>query len=174
MLRAWLEGAYELVVSPSLLREVERVLDYPQIPDRVTPREAEELLDLLPRQAESDDYLISLAQTARAVIVSGDAHLLRAAEQIPVITHAAFQALLTDEDREGDQWSWVHTPPERAGLARRYHDPDEHGDEAGENGISTFRLGGGRHHRRPCGYLRTGRPTAIGIPGHLRLLPVVA
>jgi putative PIN family toxin of toxin-antitoxin system len=115
VLRAWLEGAYELVVSPSLLRELERVLDYPKMTDRITPREAEELLDLLRRQAESvddpeglpvitspdpdDDYLIALAETTRAVIVSGDAHLLSVAEQIPVFTPAAFLALLTDENR---------------------------------------------------------------------------
>lgn len=113
VLRAWLEGAYELVVSPSLLRELERVLDYPKIADRITRREAEELLDLLRRQAESmddpegppvitspdpdDDYLISLAEAARAVIVSGDAHLQSVADQIPVFTPAAFLALLTDE-----------------------------------------------------------------------------
>jgi predicted nucleic acid-binding protein len=115
VLRAWLEGAYELAVSPSLLRELERVLDYPKIADRITPREAEELLGLLRRQAESmddpegppvitspdpdDDYLISLAEAARAVIVSGDAHLQSVAEQIPVFTPAAFLALLTDEDK---------------------------------------------------------------------------
>lgn len=113
--RSWPEGAYELVVSPSLLRELERVLGYPKIADRITPREAKELLDLLRRQAESvddpegppaitspdpdDDYLISLAETARAVIVSGDAHLQSLAAQIPVFTPAAFLALLTDEDR---------------------------------------------------------------------------
>ncbi|MGA2306733.1 MAG: putative toxin-antitoxin system toxin component, PIN family [Acidimicrobiales bacterium] len=115
VLRAWLEGAYELAVSPSLLRELERVLDYPKIADRITRREAEELLGLLRRQAESmddpegppvitspdpdDDYLISLAEAARAVIVSGDAHLQSVAEQIPVFTPAAFLALLTDEDK---------------------------------------------------------------------------
>ncbi len=40
-----------------------------------------------------------LAEAARAVIVSGDAHLQSVAEQIPVFTPAAFLALLTDEDK---------------------------------------------------------------------------
>lgn len=113
VLRAWLEGAYEMVVSPSLLSELERVLDYPKIALHVTRREAEELLDLLRRRAETiedpedlptitspdpdDDYLISLAEAARVVIVSGDAHLQGLAERIPVYTPAGFLALLAVE-----------------------------------------------------------------------------
>jgi uncharacterized protein len=115
LLRAWLEGAYEMVVSPSLLSELERVLDYPKIARRVTRSEADELLDLLRRQAEQvadpedppivkssdpdDDYLISLGEAAHAVIVSGDAHLQSLADRIPVYTPAAFLALLSAEDR---------------------------------------------------------------------------
>ncbi|MGH9071413.1 MAG: putative toxin-antitoxin system toxin component, PIN family [Acidimicrobiales bacterium] len=110
LLRAWLEGAYELVVSPALLEELHGVLDYPRIASCVTSSEAAELVNLLRRQAESiedprdgptirssdpdDDYLISLAEAARAVIVSGDRHLLGLAEQIPVYTPAQFLALL--------------------------------------------------------------------------------
>lgn len=115
VLRAWLEGAYEMVVSPSLLSELERVLNYPKIARRVTRREADQLLDLLRRQAQpvddpedppaikspdpDDDYLISLAGAARAVIVSGDTHLQSLADQIPVYTPAAFLALLSAEDQ---------------------------------------------------------------------------
>lgn len=115
VLRAWLEGTYEMVVSQSLLSELERVLDYPKIARHVTRREAEELLDLLHRRAYTvddpedlptitspdpgDDYLISLAEAARAVIVSGDAHLQGLAERIPVYTPAAFLALLAAGDQ---------------------------------------------------------------------------
>lgn len=115
VLQAWPEGAYEMVVSPLLLSELERVLDYPKIARRVTRREAEELLELLHRQAETvddpenaptitspdpdDDYLISLAETSRAMIVSGDAHLQGLAERIPVYTPASFLGLLAAEDR---------------------------------------------------------------------------
>ena len=113
--RLWLDGAYELVVSPALLDELERVLGYPKIADRVTQREAAELLELLRRQSElvddrpgppavkspdpDDDYLISLAEAPRAVIVSGDAHLEGMANQIPVYTPAAFLALLAARAR---------------------------------------------------------------------------
>lgn len=115
VLRAWLEGAYELVVSPSLIDELERVFGYPKIASRVTQHEASELLELLRRQAESvddpegpptimspdpnDDYLISLAHIARAVIVSGDAHLHAMAEQIPIYTPSVFLALLDTEEK---------------------------------------------------------------------------
>jgi len=108
VLRAWLEGLYVLLVSPVLLGELERVLGYPKIASRVTRQEADELMDLLRRQAQSmedpegppavtssdpdDDYLIALAEAARVVVVSGDAHLLSLVDQIPVYSPAAFLA----------------------------------------------------------------------------------
>ncbi len=111
LLRAWLDGAYELIVSPALLGELERVLGYPKIASRVSPDEARDLLDVLRLQARiiddpdnapsvrspdpNDDYLICLAEAAPAVIVSGDSDLLGLTEQIPVYTPAAFLALLT-------------------------------------------------------------------------------
>lgn len=42
-----------------------------------------------------DDYLIALAESAAAVIVSGDTDLLSLASQIPVYQPATFLALLT-------------------------------------------------------------------------------
>jgi uncharacterized protein len=113
VLRAWRDGAYELVVSELLLSELERALGYPKVRVHIEEDEASELLDLLGREAEraedpsegpavlspdpGDDYLIALASTARAVIVSGDGHLLGMAEQIPVFSPSAFLALLEGE-----------------------------------------------------------------------------
>lgn len=110
VLRAWLDGGYELVVSPALLDELERVLGYPKIAKRVSPGEARELLDMLRRHAEliadpggaplvsspdpDDDYLICLAQAATAVIVSGDADLRGLADKLPVYSPASFLTLL--------------------------------------------------------------------------------
>lgn len=107
-LRAWLHGVYELVVSPLLLAELERALTYPKLRARVSPQEAAELLDLLRRHAEvvadptlwsgirspnpGDDYLIALAATSGALLVSGDEHLLTLAEDVPVCSPAAFLA----------------------------------------------------------------------------------
>lgn len=110
LLRAWLRGAYELIVSPALLDELARVLGYPKIARGVSPDEARELLTLLRGQAKlvadpeqpsnvrsrdpDDDYLISLANATTAVIVSGDADLQGLADRIPVYPPAAFLALL--------------------------------------------------------------------------------
>lgn len=111
LLWAWLEGAYELVVSPALLDELERVLGYPKIAARVTPDEARGVLDVLRTQAEfvddpseapsvhspdpDDDYLIALAAAAQAAVVSGDSDLLGLKDRIPVYAPAAFLALLS-------------------------------------------------------------------------------
>lgn len=110
LVRAWLDGAYELVVSPALLDELERVLAYPKIAKRVSPDQARELLALLASQGDmtddpdvaplahspdpDDDYLISLAQSARAVLVSGDSDLHGLTDQLPVHTPAGFLARL--------------------------------------------------------------------------------
>lgn len=107
VLRLWLDGAYELVVSPRLLAELDRALAYPKLRARVPPQEAGELLELLGRHAEvvpdprdspqavrssdpGDDYLIALAAAEGAILVSGDAHLLALADELPVLSPAAF------------------------------------------------------------------------------------
>jgi putative PIN family toxin of toxin-antitoxin system len=111
LLRLWLDGSFELVASPLLLAELKRVLAYPKIRARVSEAEAEEFLALLnevatvvddPDQSPSvstadsqDDYLVALAEDARAVIVSGDKHLLDMAGQLPVYPPADFRNLLT-------------------------------------------------------------------------------
>lgn len=105
VLRAWIDGAFELVVSPQLLTELRRALAYPKLAARITPAEADEVMDLLRRGAivlddperppavrsadPDDDYIIALAEAARALIVSGDRHLLDL-DELPVRTPAAF------------------------------------------------------------------------------------
>lgn len=112
-LRAWLQGEIDLVVSPALLTELERALAYPKLAARVTPSEAEELIDLLSRTAimvddppgpppvrsadPDDDDVLSLAAAARAVIVSGDRHFTDLPGQLPVYTPAQFLDLLADQ-----------------------------------------------------------------------------
>ena len=97
VLRAWLTVPTSWWPRPVLLAELQRVLEYPKIASRVSPSEAAELLDLLRRQARlvadpespptvrspdpGDDYLISLAEAAQAVIVSGDADLQNVADR---------------------------------------------------------------------------------------------
>ncbi len=109
-MRAWLEGAFELVASPLLVEELERALAYPKIRDRITEAEAEELVELIRTSADfrhdppgpparrssdpGDDYVLALAEGAQALMVSGDRHLLGLAGTHPVYSPADFLALL--------------------------------------------------------------------------------
>lgn len=109
----WLKGAYDIVCSPLLLAELERALAYPKLSRHIHPDEATELVELLRRGAfhaddpegpvaatsadPDDDYLIALAATANAMLVSGDGDLLALAGQIPVYSPAEFVALLNDQ-----------------------------------------------------------------------------
>ena len=110
VLLAWLEGGYDLVVSPLLLEELERALAYPKLRKRITAEEAQVLLELLLREADvrddpsgpppgrspdpGDDYLIGLAAETQSVIVSGDRHLLDLRDELPVYTPADFLSLI--------------------------------------------------------------------------------
>lgn len=110
ILRAWIDGAFELIVSDHLLAELGRALAYPKLRRWVEPSEAIELIELLRRGARvhddpgepprirsrdpGDDYLIALAEDAQAVIVSGDRHLLELTGRIPVVSPADFLAEL--------------------------------------------------------------------------------
>lgn len=92
LLRAWLDGHFELVASPILLAELERALSYPKLERRITPTERGEFVALLrtaavvtddPREPPpvtsadpGDNYLIALAASQDAVVISGDRHLL--------------------------------------------------------------------------------------------------
>jgi putative PIN family toxin of toxin-antitoxin system len=113
VMRAGLDGGFELIVSEALLAELERALSYPKLRTRIEAAEKRELIELLRRSAElvddpldppnirsadpDDDYLIALAARARAALVSGDRHLLVLADRLPTYTPADFLALLDDE-----------------------------------------------------------------------------
>lgn len=106
VLRAWLEGRFDMVVSPLLLEELERALAYPKLAERISAEETKGLIDWLRREAilvddpgepptsrsedPGDDYLLGLAEAERAVLVSGDRHLLALTEELPVLTVREF------------------------------------------------------------------------------------
>ncbi len=84
VLREWLQGAFDLIVSPTLLSELDRALSYPKEPPV--------------RSADpADDYLIALAAANDAILVSGDNHLLRLADRIPVLSPRDFVASLEEQ-----------------------------------------------------------------------------
>jgi uncharacterized protein len=101
-LRAWLEGRFELIASPLLLAELRLALQYPKLQERIPEGAAGRLVAWIERQATvlsdpsepsasrskdpGDDYLVALAERGRAVLVSGDRHLLALASALPVMT----------------------------------------------------------------------------------------
>ena len=110
ILRAWLEGRFELIVSPLLLDELERALAYPNLADRIPADVSEKLLGWLRREAlaaedpdvapgsrsddPGDDYLLALTERERAALVSGDKHVLALSSELPVLTPTEFLALI--------------------------------------------------------------------------------
>lgn len=108
----WLAGEFELVVSNLLLAELEQALAYPKLRQRVARADVEELLGLLrdaalvgldsptpPRRSPDpgDDYLLALAESENALLVSGDQHLLAVADRFPIRTPRAFLAALEEQ-----------------------------------------------------------------------------
>lgn len=113
LVRRWLDGEFELVVSPQLLAELRRALAYPKLRSHVTAEEATAFIDLLlqagmlaedvaspPRLSRDpgDDYLLALARANAAVLVSGDRDLLEV-KDAAVSTPMAFASRLTDQDK---------------------------------------------------------------------------
>ena len=110
VLRSWLDGELELIVSDKLLAELERALTYPKLRKRITPAEGAQFVELLRQGANlrpdpseppsvrsadvDDDYLIALAENTRALLVSGDRHLLALAKAAPIFSPTRFLAEL--------------------------------------------------------------------------------
>lgn len=109
VLLAWVDDKYELIVSPQLLAELERVLRRPKFSRSISDAEITGLLDALREDATlapdppaepgltpdpKDDYLVALARAVDAdCIVSGDAHLTGLQDpRPPVHTPTSFLA----------------------------------------------------------------------------------
>ncbi len=103
LLRHWLDGALDLLVSPALLAELERVLARPKFERHFTRGEAAAFIALLRERGvelsdpedvkerspdPADDYLLALAEGGAAdVLISGDRHLTElAAPPVLVLT----------------------------------------------------------------------------------------
>jgi uncharacterized protein len=112
IVRAWREGAFELVLSPQLIAELTDVLARPKFALQAAGGRGEAYIAGLVGDAiqvddppdppaaspdRGDDYLIARARAARAdVIVSGDSHLTQLTGVIPpVLTPRQFIEQLT-------------------------------------------------------------------------------
>lgn len=111
LMKRWLAGEFELIVSAALLTEIQRVCKYPKLQERITTSDVTDLIDMLETNAKyvkdplptektnlsrdlNDNYLIALAYTQTAYLVSGDGDLLVLAPHIPVISPREFLATL--------------------------------------------------------------------------------
>jgi putative PIN family toxin of toxin-antitoxin system len=104
LLREIRAGGLELIVSPLLLEELGEVLARQKFRRYVDLATVREYVDLLRREAlavpdpddsaplrsadPDDDYLIALAQSQNAVLVSGDRHLLDIGGGAPILAPA--------------------------------------------------------------------------------------
>ena len=102
----WLEGAFELVVSPALVAEAQRTLALPKLRARIERADAERFIELLTDRADSvsdpedppairssdpgDDYLLALAASEQVALVSGDEHLLALRDRAPIFSPREF------------------------------------------------------------------------------------
>ncbi len=111
VLRALDGGEFELVASRSLLDELERALGYPRLLRHIPRPDAEVVLRWISESATvvadpeappklrsadpGDDYLIALAASQRAALVSGDKHLLSLCGELPIFSPREFINLLS-------------------------------------------------------------------------------
>ncbi len=105
----WLAGDFEMIVSEQLLAEVSRALTHPKLRSRITADDARAFVQLLdmsgtaspdssgaPRRSRDpgDDYLLALASSSAAVLVSGDQDLLVLAPELPICSPSDFLKML--------------------------------------------------------------------------------
>ncbi len=105
------EGSFDLIASPLLLAELESVLRRDKFRRYADVDRIDAYVQLLRREAQivpdpgtpppvhcvdpKDDYLVTLAHDRKAVLVSGDRHLLELAGKIPVLSPSDFLATQT-------------------------------------------------------------------------------
>jgi len=112
--RAWRDGGFDLIVSPKLLAELKRAFNYPKLRKVITADESHQLVQLLEREASlapdpdqpppvhsrdaGDDYLLALAASNDAVLVTQDPDLLTLREQYPVRPPAECLEMIRNAD----------------------------------------------------------------------------
>ena len=112
ILRASRDGLFELVISETLLTELNRTLRYPKLRKRIPPEKAIAFANWIrdhgtladdpqgPPPVRSrdpdDDYLLALAIDRKAYLVTGDRDLLAIATDLPILTPAQFATKLRE------------------------------------------------------------------------------
>jgi putative PIN family toxin of toxin-antitoxin system len=112
ILRATRDGQLELVISELLLAELKRALAYPKLRKRIPAEKAAAFVNWVrdhgalaedpagPPPVGSrdpdDDYLLALAISRRAYLVTGDQDLLVLSSDLPILTPAQFVTTLRE------------------------------------------------------------------------------
>lgn len=109
LLLRWLAGDFELIVSENLLAELRRSLSYAKLRSRVPEADALAFVELIeatatkavdPERPErrsrdpGDDYVLALAASAAAAVVSGDRDVLDLGADLPIYSPAEFHSTL--------------------------------------------------------------------------------
>lgn len=113
VLRAWRRGAFDLVLSPEILREIGRVLFYPKFQSArwVTEAELVALLETLAKESflvagqvtvevcrdpEDDKFLAAAVESGARYLVSGDRDLLdlKSFRGVEIVTPGVFLKVL--------------------------------------------------------------------------------
>lgn len=112
VLRASRDGRFELVVSEMLLAEHTRALAYPKLRKRIPPEKAAAFANWVRDHASladdpespppvrsrdpDDNYLLALAISRRAYLVTGDQDLLVLGDDLPILTPDQFATMLRE------------------------------------------------------------------------------
>lgn len=112
ILRGSRDGLFELLVSEMLLAELQRTLGYPKLRKRVPPEKAAAFANWVRGHATlaedpaspppvgsrdpDDNYLLALAISRRAYLVTGDEDLLVLSDDLPILTPAKFATKLRE------------------------------------------------------------------------------
>jgi putative PIN family toxin of toxin-antitoxin system len=110
VLQSLASGEFEFIASQALLDELQRALAYPKLRLHIRESDADDFVRWIANSASivvdpdthppvrsrdpDDDYLIALASTHRAALVTGDKDLLALEGKIPVFSPRAFLDLL--------------------------------------------------------------------------------
>jgi uncharacterized protein len=113
ILRASRDGRFELVISELLLAELKRTLAYPKLRKRIPAEKAVAFTNWVHEQGTlaedpatpppvgsrdpDDNYLLTLAISRQAYLVTGDQDLLVLSSDLPILAPAQFAAKLREQ-----------------------------------------------------------------------------
>jgi putative PIN family toxin of toxin-antitoxin system len=112
VLRAFDRGDFEAIVPAGLMNELARALAYSKLRRHIRTEDDGAIVQWVSESATTatggqttpptrsvdpgDDYLVALASSQRAALVSGEEHLLDLAGRIPVFSPLEFMRLLAE------------------------------------------------------------------------------